>query len=131
MNMTPQTPSLAAFQGKRILIIEDEFFVAYDLQFELEQLGVEVIGPISTLAEATKVAEHENIDAAVVDVDLHGQQSFPAADILVKRGTPFVFHTGTVDREVFEKDYPNTPIMEKPSATSDIINTLLRLTQTA
>ena len=114
--------------GKRVLIIEDEIFVALDLQLELENAGVKVIGPVGTLEEAIAIATREEIDIAVVDVDLHGKQSYPAADILRKKGTPFVWHTGVINRDTFLQTYPDVPVIEKPARPSDIIEMLAKLT---
>lgn len=70
----------------------------------------------------------ETIDIAVVDVDLHGRHSFPAADILHKKGTPFLWHTGVVGRDTFFDKYPDVPVIEKPARADDVIKMLAKLT---
>jgi CheY-like chemotaxis protein len=61
----------------------------------LRRLGHEVIGPAATLGEALRLIETEGrIDAAVLDVNLAGRPSYPAADLLAQRGVPVIFATG-------------------------------------
>ena len=120
-----------AIAGKRVLIIEDEIIFALDLQEKLEDAGGIVVGPISTLEDALIVAERENVDAAIVDVDLHGVESFPAADILKRKGIPFLWHTGVVQRETFSRDYPDVPVLEKPTRLNDVLDVVVDLTADA
>lgn len=118
----------SSIAGKRVLIIEDEALFAMDLQEELENAGSVVVGPVGTLEDAIAIAEREEIDAAVVDVDLHGQQSYPAADILQRKGTPFLWHTGLVERETFARDYPGVPVVQKPSRLDDVLSVIASIT---
>lgn len=85
--------------GRRILVAEDEPLVALELEATLRGLGCEVLGPAATLEEALRLATapSERIDAAVLDINLAGRASFPAADALAKRGVPIVFATGYGD----------------------------------
>src|SRR5262245_47445693 len=66
--------------GKRILIVEDQALLAMELQFALEDEGADVLGPALSLAAAVRlVSETDEIDAAVLDVDLAGQDVYPVA----------------------------------------------------
>ena len=61
-------PSLS---GRRILVVEDEFFVADDLVQALTRLGAEVLGPVATREEAFELlSTGERIDLAVLDLSL-------------------------------------------------------------
>ena len=82
-------------RGRRILVGEDEIIVAVDVEYTLDDFGAEVIGPAANLAEALSLVGDAQIDAAVLDVDLAGQDVFPVAERLATRGVPFLFHTGT------------------------------------
>jgi CheY-like chemotaxis protein len=88
--------------GKRILVAEDEFLVALVFEETLQSLGCTVLGPFSDLAEATEVATREQIDAAVLDINLRGEMVYPLADYLHRRGIPFVFATGYAAKDVPE-----------------------------
>jgi DNA-binding response OmpR family regulator len=85
------SPSLA---GRRVLLVEDEMLIAMVIEAALEDEGVEVVGPFGRLAQAIEAAEREQVDVALLDVNLAGQYVYPVADILEGRGIPFLFLTG-------------------------------------
>ena len=78
--------------GVRVLLAEDELHVQLLIEDYLLELGCDVT-PVSTIDEAVRVAQSDHIDIAVLDVTLHGQQSFRAAEALTERHIPFVFST--------------------------------------
>ena len=78
----------------RVLLVEDEPMIAFALEDMVIELGYEVVGPAYRLPEALDLAGREQFDAAVLDVNLNEQQSFPVADLLTSRGIPFLFATG-------------------------------------
>src|SRR5918992_1579146 len=80
--------------GMRILVAEDEFFIALVVEETLQSLGCTVLGPFSDLAQATEAAEREPVDAAVLDINLRGEMVYPLAERLHRHGIPFVFTTG-------------------------------------
>ena len=80
--------------GKRILLVEDEVLIAEMVVDMLEALGATVIGPATCLETGLSLAGSEDIDAAVLDVNLRGKRIDPIADLLISRGVPVVFATG-------------------------------------
>jgi CheY-like chemotaxis protein len=80
--------------GMRILVAEDEFFIALVVEETLQNLGCTVLGPFSDLAQATEVATRESVDAAILDINLGGEMVYPLAEHLHRLGVPFVFTTG-------------------------------------
>ncbi|WP_339932173.1 response regulator [uncultured Brevundimonas sp.] len=81
--------------GRRVLIVEDESLVAMLLETILEDMGCVPVGPASTIEEGLAMAGDEStLDAALLDVNVAGQQVFPVADLLKARGVPFIFSTG-------------------------------------
>ncbi|MBW9114790.1 response regulator [Rhizobium cauense] len=81
--------------GRRVLVAEDEYILADDLQLSLEEAGLAVVGPFATLQDVLEaIASGSTIDAAILDVNLGGQQVYPAAEALRERQTPVVFVTG-------------------------------------
>ncbi len=85
---------MSVLAGKRILLVEDEPIVAIMAADLIEDLGAIVVGPAMTLAAALSLAETAALDAAVLDVNLNGVRSDPAAEALARRGVPFVLATG-------------------------------------
>jgi CheY-like chemotaxis protein len=91
-----------AAAGTRILVAEDEFLVALVIEDMLQSLGCTVVGPYSYLAEASEAAIREQVDAAVLDINLHGEMVYPLAEYLHRHGIPFVFATGYAAKDVPE-----------------------------
>jgi len=82
-----------ALAGKRILVVEDEYFIASDLRRMLRGEGAVVIGPVGNLAAGLSLAQ-QPIDAAVLDVNLAEATSYPIADRLGGLDVPYMFLTG-------------------------------------
>jgi len=109
-------------EGLNILLVEDEMMVAMLLQYLLEDAGCNVICA-GHLEQATLLAREQDLDAAVVDVNLHGEHSYPVADSLAARGIPFVFATGYGDVDL-RSLYPGRPVLHKPYKPDDLIAAL-------
>src|SRR5579875_1913750 len=84
----------ASSKRQRILIVEDEPFIRLALEAMLPDLGYEVAGSASVVSNALDLIESEQIDCAILDVNLGLQRIDPVADLLAARGCPFVFTTG-------------------------------------
>jgi len=112
--------------GRRVLVVEDEMIVAWLLQDMLADLGCAVVGPAARASQALAMIDAEAIDAAVLDVNLNGQKSYPVADALAARGMPFVFSTG-YETESLPNDYQSLPLLQKPFRRSELGDTLAKL----
>lgn len=72
--------------GRVVLVLEDSYFIAEDLCAAIEQAGGRVLGPASHVEEALALLlKRDYPDAAILDIDLNGSQSFSVADALAKR----------------------------------------------
>ena len=78
----------------RVLVVEDEYLLAFDLADVLTRLGVEVVGPVSTCQDALAAIHSGSIDLAVIDVGLATGDGYPVADELARRSIPFFFSIG-------------------------------------
>lgn len=78
----------------RVLLVEDEYLSALYLSDLLEERGMGVIGPCPDLATAFDALDGARPDAALLDVNLQGEEVYPLADRLVARGIPFAFTSG-------------------------------------
>jgi len=115
--------------GPRILIVEDEMLIAWAIEDLLTGLGYQVVGPATRVAQAIEMIDKESIDAAVVDLDLNGEKSYPVADRLVAAGVPFIFSTGYQPGNI-PKDYQMFPAMQKPYASASLDHALAKLLNT-
>ena len=112
---------------RRILVAEDEFLLADDLDMELQDAGAIVLGPAGTISEALKIIEdQQQIDGAILDVNLGGDAIFPAAEALMKRQVPFVFTTGYDPSSIPER-YRAIVRFEKPIILRHVVSAVGRL----
>ena len=81
-------------KGKRILVVEDEALIAVMVEDMLTDMGSVVVGPAATIEQALALARSEEIDGAVLDVNVRGERIDPVADALSARGVPMLFATG-------------------------------------
>jgi PAS domain S-box-containing protein len=113
-------PAPLAERGLRILIVEDEPLIALQLQYELENDGLCVIGPAYNLEQGIKLAQSEVFDAAVVDINLGSNTSADIANRLLARQIPFAFATGYSDSSILPEHLRTVPRLGKPFATEEI-----------
>lgn len=103
-----------ALSGRRILIVEDESLILLTIQDIVEELGCEVAGAAMRAPAAIAILESQDIDAALLDVNLgNGQTSYPVADALAARGVPFAFLTGYGATGLLPA-YRVRPVLSKP-----------------
>lgn len=85
---------MTSLAGKRVLVVEDEAYVALDLRRLLRDHGAVVVGPAPDLTAADALLEEQEIDAAVLDVNLNGRFSYELAEALSAQGVPLMLLTG-------------------------------------
>lgn len=85
-----------ALSGKAIMIVEDEYLIAINIEVALEELGARIIGPFSRVEDALEALKGRDFlpDAAILDINVRGRPVFPVAERLAERSIPFVFATG-------------------------------------
>ena len=114
-----------ALQGRHILVIEDDYWVAQLLIQLLEEAGAQVAGPLGWIEEALAfIGEHKaGFDGVVLDINLHGAKSYPIADALAARGIPFVFTTGYGPAGI-DPPYDAHPRCTKPFSQKALVTAL-------
>ena len=68
-------PRTSKVQGARVLILEDEYFIADDLARALREAGGEPVGPVSTVKQAEELVALGGLDAAILDLNLRGEMA--------------------------------------------------------
>lgn len=106
-----------------ILILEDEALIAMELEDTLQNRGFDTLGPASSVAEALELFDAHAIDAAVLDVSLHGEKSFAVADRFHARRIPFVFLTG-YSGEAIPPGLQYAKVLAKPVSGDALIEAL-------
>jgi PAS domain S-box-containing protein len=87
-------PQEASPRRLRVLVVEDEAIVAFEIEQNLQDAGFEVVGPAARVAEALELLKEFGCDAAVLDINLGTETSEPIARLLSDKGTPFVTVSG-------------------------------------
>ena len=113
-----------ALADKRILLVEDELLIAEMVVDMLVALGATVVGPALSLASGLSLAGSEEIDAAVLDVNLRGESIGPVAELLAARGIPMLFATGYGMAEGVNRR--NAPVIDKPYTQEKLASALAR-----
>jgi CheY-like chemotaxis protein len=106
-------------EGKHVLALEDEPVVAFLLEDMLLDAGARAVTVASRIAEACVAVQEGGVEAAVLDVNVHGEQSYPVADQLAAIGVPFVFASGYGDGE-HPPRYAKTPTLTKPFSAYEL-----------
>jgi hypothetical protein len=89
----------------------------------LSDLGCTWSGPPRAWTKRIELANHAELDCAVLDVNLGGQPIFPLADLLARKGAPFAFATGYGDAGLREVDR-GSPVLQKPFREGDLARVL-------
>lgn len=100
--------------GLRVLIAEDEYFLANDIARALVGAGAKIVGPVPKLDAALDLlARLDDIDGAVLDINLRGEAVYPLAHELRLKKIPFCFATG-YDAGSLPLEYRDVPRWTKP-----------------
>jgi DNA-binding response OmpR family regulator len=118
----------ALLQGRRILVVEDDYLVAQIVIDYLEEAGATVSGPIGVVDEVIAFIEANEgkFEGVVLDVNLHGKKTYSVADALSEKKIAFVFTTG-YGIEALAEDYRVYPRCEKPFNEHVLVSTLAKI----
>lgn len=110
-----------AVPGRRLLVIEDDYFWADEVRRALEEAGATVLGPVASIETAMALLQLEpELDAAILDLGLRGVQAYGVADWLLARRVPILIITG-YEAEALPPAYAALPRLEKPASTAAVL----------
>jgi CheY-like chemotaxis protein len=115
------------FDGRRILVVEDEVIIGMMATDMLEDMGATVLGPALTVAQGMRMAGSEQADAALVDVNLNGTRSDAVIEALARRQIPIVVTTG-YGRAA--ENGGGHPVLEKPYTAEALARALAEVLDT-
>jgi DNA-binding response OmpR family regulator len=104
----------------RVLIVEDNTLVSMLIETLLEDMGWTVVGPATQRPDAVAAAGSQALDAAILDLNLNGEDAWKVALILRDRGIPFVFTTGYSGQTAMPPGLETAPVMGKPFQMRDL-----------
>jgi DNA-binding NarL/FixJ family response regulator len=123
-------PGAAGREEPRILIVEDDFFVALDLEAGLTDAGMKVIGPARTAEEAVALARAEKPLLAVMDIRLASARDGidAALDLYRDLGIRSIFASAHADASFRKRAEPASPLgwLQKPYTVDAVVSTVRR-----
>jgi len=119
-------PANKVLTGRRILVVEDEMLNLMMIEGMLEDLGCKSVTAAATVEAAVALIGSQSFDAAVLDVNLNRIHSYPVADALIARGTPFLFSTGYGEHGI-DEGYRDRPVLTKPIQFEKLVEIVKRL----
>jgi CheY-like chemotaxis protein len=118
------------FEGKTILVAEDDFLISIGLKALLERCGARVVGPVSSVEEGVEVLDGDRqdgkIDAAVLDISLSDGDVYPLARALGRHEIPFVLLTGVSEPQV-ASEFWSAPMLLKPASPIAVLSAIKTL----
>ena len=114
-----------ALTGGSVMLVEDEAIVALAVNDSLTDLGFSVLGPFSRVSDACRALQDNQVDAAILDVNLDGEMVYSLAEMLTARKIPFVFATG-YGAESIESRFEHIPVLQKPIEKDMLTRVFLR-----
>jgi DNA-binding response OmpR family regulator len=108
---------------ERVLVVEDEPLIAFDVADHLRQAGFEVVGPATSVSAALKLLESQGCDLAVLDVNLGRETAAPIADVLHSKSLPFVALSG-YSSEQLPEIFQRAPMLTKPVDPKKLVHLL-------
>lgn len=110
----------------RVLVVEDEPLIGMDIEDAVVGLGHEVVGPISELNEALDLATIAALGCAILDINIVGGNSYPVADMLLKRGLP-VLLLSSYRAETLPVRLHQEPRLPKPFTSAQLVEEIREL----
>jgi DNA-binding LytR/AlgR family response regulator len=113
---------------KNILIIEDEFSIAMDMEMRLQKMGYKVAGIATNYKDALAVLLEKDIDIALLDINLNSDKNGIDIGIIIKEkfNIPIVFITAYTDPKTFDDALVANPMgyITKPFKDADLHNNI-------
>jgi two-component SAPR family response regulator len=108
---------------RRVLVVEDDILIAMDIEQLLVDAGCDVVGPVARVSEALELLNLNNVDAALLDINLGTELVFPVADALDESGIPFVLVSGHTKTPVPNR-HCGRPLVTKPYSPRHLLTAL-------
>lgn len=101
-------------------MVEDDYLIVQEVSGSLTKAGAIVLGPVPSVAKALRLLEgRTRIDAAVLDVNLGSENSFPIAAALSGMKVPFLFSTGYNSADI-APEWRHVTVTMKPLQLADV-----------
>ena len=112
-----------------VLVLEDEWLIALDIANLLRDAGYAVVGPAENVQSALDLVANREIDAALLDINLKDERSYPVARALDRKNVPFAFLSGYVNEDL-EAEFRGHALLSKPFLPEVLLSSLAELAGT-
>jgi DNA-binding NtrC family response regulator len=126
MQQSPN-PKLSSLSACQVLIVEDEYIIANDLELILHEAGYSVLGVAESVAEALTLIARQTPDMVLLDIYLKGKETgIDLAKQLEDKAIPFIYISANDNKSVLEAVKATQPsgYIVKPFREKDILTTL-------
>ncbi len=110
--------------GLHILLVEDEYLIALDVETICLDHGATQVTIAGRLAELQDRSLTDGVDAAIVDLMINGVPTLNFAARLQQQGIPFIFATGHMMTDDIRARFPHVELVEKPYSGDDLVRAL-------
>ena len=100
-------------KGLRILVAEDDYLIAMEMEATLQSLGCIVVGPARSVREIQDIAAGSPLDGALLDVNLRGETVDAALPGLMERGVKVILSSGYEEKALAAR-YQGMALITKP-----------------
>jgi len=107
--------------GCRVLIVEDDYFLATELARVLELHGALPLGPVASVEESRRLVAEQAPHVVLLDINLRGESTFGLATELRQRGVATIFTTG-YDNAVLPPALRDMDFIRKPVDVPALLN---------
>lgn len=107
----------------KVLIVEDEMLIALMLKDMVTENGLTVEAIAKDLSSGLELARTSSIDLAILDINLNGKEAYPIADLLQKRGIPYIFSTGYGDAAI-KDGFNHVTRIDKPFQQHNLVDAI-------
>src|SRR4051812_13686010 len=111
----------------RILIAEDNYLMATEVEEFVRNCGYAVVGAAPSVERGLALIAKDAVDGAVLDIDLAGTPSFPMCRALAAKGVPFLFLSAYSANTVVPAEFSKVPHLSKPLVAADFTSALQKL----
>jgi CheY-like chemotaxis protein len=108
----------------KVLVVEDEMMIAMLIEDMLDEFGCKLVGSATSISRALDLIGKEQVEVAILDLNLDGQDTYAIADALRQNNVPFIFATGHGSAGL-RQDYGNRSVLQKPFQARDLETALM------
>ena len=105
--------------NRKVLVVEDEMMIAMLIEDMLDEFGCKLVGPATSVPRALELIDREQVEVAILDLNLDGKDTYAIADALRRKHVPFIFATGYGSTGL-RQEYGSRPVLQKPFQASDL-----------